>query len=64
MEHLTGVKISNWLKIRLMRVSVKRGVGVGVGAGFRVYLTFFFKECCFRDRVDTNPNPNPSPAFY
>ena len=44
MEHLTGAKISNWLKIRLMRVSVKRGVGVGVGvgAGFWVYLTYFF----------------------
>ena len=42
MEHLTGAKISNWLKIRLMRVSVKRGVGVGVGAGFWVYLSFFF----------------------
>ena len=41
MEHLTGAKISNWLKIRLMRVSVKRGVGVGVGAGFWVYLSFF-----------------------
>ena len=42
MEHLTGAKISNWLKIRLMRVSVKRGVGVGVGAGLWVYLSFFF----------------------
>ena len=42
MEHLTGAKISNWLKIRLMRVSVKRGVGVGVGAGFWVYLFFIF----------------------
>ena len=42
MEHLTGAKISNWSKIRLMRVSVKRGVGVGVGAGFWVYLSFFF----------------------
>ena len=42
MEHLTGPKISNWLKIRLMRVSVKRGVEVGVGAGFWVYLSFFF----------------------
>ena len=41
MEHLTGAKISNWLKIRLMRVSVKRGVGVGVGAGFWVYLSYF-----------------------
>ena len=42
MEHLTGAKISDWLKIRLMRVSVKRGVGVGVGAGFWVYLSYFF----------------------
>ena len=41
MEHLTGAKISNWLKIRLMRVSVKRGVGVGVVAGFWVYLSYF-----------------------
>ena len=66
MEYLTGAKISNWLKIRLMRVSVKRGVEVGVGAGFRVYLTFSFKECCFRvkGRADTNPNPNHSPEFY
>ena len=44
MEHLTGAKISNWSKIRLVRVSVKRGVGVGVGvgAGFGVDLIFFF----------------------
>ena len=41
MEHLTGAKVSNLLKIRLMRVSVKRGVGVGVGAGFWVYLSYF-----------------------
>ena len=41
MEHLTGAKVSSWLKIRLMRVSVKRGVGVGVGAGFWVYLSYF-----------------------
>ena len=37
-------------------MSVKRGVGAGVG----VYI--LFKECCFRVRVrvrvDTNPNPN------
>ena len=42
MEHLTGAKISSSSKIRLMRVSVKRGVGVEVGAGFWVYLSFFF----------------------
>ena len=44
MEHLTGAKISNWSKIRLVRVSVKRGVGVGVGvgAGFGVDLIIFF----------------------
>ena len=42
MEHLTGAKISNWSKIRLVRVSVKRGVGVGVGAGFGVYLIYLF----------------------
>ena len=44
MKHLTGAKISNWSKIRLVRVSVKRGVGVGVGvgAGFGVYLIIFF----------------------
>ena len=51
MEHLTGAKISNWSKIRLMRVSVKRGVGVGVGvgAGFGVYLIiiFFFQRILF-----------------
>ena len=41
MEHLTGAKISSLSKIRLMRVSVKRGVGVGVGAGFWVYLSYF-----------------------
>ena len=58
-------------------MSVKRGVGAGVG----VYL--IFKECCFRVRVrvrvDTNPNitlkhysikkeidpdPGRDPAFY
>ena len=42
MEHLTGAKISSLSKIRLMRVSVKRGVRVGVGAGLWVYLSFFF----------------------
>ena len=42
MEHLTGAKISSLSKIRLMRVSVKRGVGVGVGAGFWVYLSYYF----------------------
>ena len=42
MENLSGAKISNWSKIRLMRVSVKRGVGVGVEAGFGVYLIIFF----------------------
>ena len=42
MEHLTGAKISNWSKIRLVRVSVKRRVGVGVGAGFGVYLIYLF----------------------
>ena len=41
MEHLTGAKSSSLSKIRLMRVSVKRGVGVGVGAGFWVYLSYF-----------------------
>ena len=41
MEHLTGAKISSLSKIRLMRVSVKRGVGVGVGVGFWVYLSYF-----------------------
>jgi len=40
MEHLTGAKSSNWSKIRLVRVSVKRGVVVGVGAGFG-FLCFF-----------------------
>ena len=39
-------------------VSVKRGVGAGVGARVVVYL-FFFQEYCFRVRVDTNLNPNP-----
>ena len=43
-------------------MSVKRGVGAGVG----VYL--IFKECCFRVRVrvrvDTNPNPNPKTLFF
>ena len=29
MEHLTGAKVSSLSRIRLMRVSVKRGVGVG-----------------------------------
>ena len=44
MEHLTGAKSSNWPKIRLVRVSVKRGVGVGVGvgAGFGVDLIIIF----------------------
>ena len=41
MEHLTGAKVSSLSRIRLMRVSVKRGVGVGVGAGFWVYLSYF-----------------------
>ena len=45
------------------RVSVKRGDGVGAGARVGVYL--FLKECCFkvrvRERVDTNPQPNPNP---
>ena len=37
-------------------MSVKRGVGVGVGAsrGRGRVLSFFFKEYCFRVRVDTN----------
>ena len=39
MEHLTGAKVSSLSRIRLMRVSVKRGVGVGVVAGFLVYLS-------------------------
>ena len=43
-EHLTDAKSSNWSKIRLVRVSVKRGVGVGVGAGSGVYLIFFSKN--------------------
>ena len=44
MEPLTGAKISNWSKIRLVRVSVRRGVGVGVGvgAGFGVDLIIIF----------------------
>ena len=41
-EHLTDAKSSNWSKIRLVRVSVKRGVGVGVGAGSGVYLILFY----------------------
>ena len=42
MEHLTGAKISNWLKIRLMRVSVKRGVGLGSGQGSGSILVIFY----------------------
>ena len=48
MEHLTGAKSSNWSKIRLVRVSVRRGVGLGSGPGsgsiFLLLLFFFSKN--------------------
>ena len=43
MEHLTGAKRSNWSKIRLVRVSVKRGVGLGSGPGSgSIFFLFYF----------------------
>ena len=43
MEHLTGAKSSSWLKIRLVRVSVKRGVGLGSGPGSgSIFFLFYF----------------------
>ena len=43
MEHLTGAKSSNWSKIRLVRVSVKRGVGLGSGPGSgSIFFLFYF----------------------
>ena len=43
MEHLTGAKSSNWSKIRLVRVSVKRRVGLGSGPGSgSIFFLFYF----------------------
>ena len=54
------------IALSLRWVSVKRGVAIGVSAGFGFY--FFSKECCFRVKVmvSVKPNPNLSPktAFY
>ena len=37
-------------------MSVKRGVGVGVGTSRGRVLSFFFKEYCFRVRVRVDTN--------
>ena len=43
MEPLTGAKSSNWSKIRLVRVSVKRRVGLGSGPGSgSIFFLFYF----------------------
>ena len=51
MEHLTGAKVSSLSRIRLMRVSVKRVVGLGSGQGsgsiLVIFYLFFFQRMLF-----------------